>query len=67
MLTNPEKILKSGYSHLTYEQEFYRTMKTDMQYTYGKVYNCIHCKGIKIRIEKIKFQEDLVKVQIQEN
>lgn len=47
-----------------YEHEFYRTMKTDVQYTYEKVYNCIHCEGIKIRIEKIKFQEALVKLQI---
>lgn len=66
MLTIPEKILKSGYSYLMHEQEFYQRMKTNMQYVYEKVYNCIHCKGIQIRIEKIKFQ-DLAKVQIQEN
>lgn len=42
VLTNPGKISKSVYSYLMYEQEFQRTINTDVQYTYEKVYNCTY-------------------------
>lgn len=42
------------------------TKKIDIQNTYEKVYHCTHCKEVKIRTEKIKFQEYLEKAKIQE-